>query len=186
MEFLGHEEEGWYSGQLKGQTGVFPFNYVEELSSPGTVSSAPTTDGKQLSSVTVSKIRSDKPLIPISKGGGAVTPNHDDPTPPSAGEMECLPQCMMRIFILYLHLLMSVGCLLGGGREAQLFFTLDACNFTQVSGSQHLLWSHPPQTHPLTSALTHTPHWKTSTSLLSVKLLQTGSKWPPSSVWSSL
>ena len=50
MEFLGHEEEGWYSGQLKGQTGVFPSNFVEELSSPGSVSSAPTTDGKQLSS----------------------------------------------------------------------------------------------------------------------------------------
>ena len=31
-EVLGHEEEGWYSGQLKGQTGGFPFNYVEELS----------------------------------------------------------------------------------------------------------------------------------------------------------
>ena len=45
MEFLGHAGEGWYIGQLKGQTGVFPFNYVE-LSSPGTVSSAPTTDGK--------------------------------------------------------------------------------------------------------------------------------------------
>ena len=95
MEFLGHEEEGWYSGQLKGQTGVFPFNYVEELPSPGTVSSAPTTDDKQLSSVTVSEIRSDKPLIPIPKKGGAVIPHHDDPTPPtSAGETECLPQCM--------------------------------------------------------------------------------------------
>ena len=92
MEYLGHEEEGWYSGQLKGQTGVFPFNYVEELSSPVTVSSAPTTDGKQLSSVTVSEIRSDKPIIPIPKGDGAGTPSHDDPTPPtSAGETECLP-----------------------------------------------------------------------------------------------
>ena len=70
MEFLGHEEEGWYSGQLKGQTGVFPFNYVEELSSSA-VSSVSTTDVKQLSSVTVSKIHPDKPLIPIPKGGGA-------------------------------------------------------------------------------------------------------------------
>ena len=87
VEFLGHEEEGWYSGQLKGQTGVFPFNYVEELPSPGTVSSVPTTDGKQLSSVTVSKIQSDTPLIPIPKEGGAATLHHDDPTPPtSAGE----------------------------------------------------------------------------------------------------
>ena len=116
MEFLGHEEEGWYSGQLKGQTGVFPFNYVEELPSPGSVSSAPTTDGKQLSSVTVSKIHSDKPLVPITKEGRAATLHHDDPTPPtSAGEKECLPQCM-GVCILYLHLLMSVGCLLGEGR----------------------------------------------------------------------
>ena len=53
MKFLGHEEEGWYSSKLNGQTGLFPFNYVEELSSPGSVSSAPTTDGKQLSSVTL-------------------------------------------------------------------------------------------------------------------------------------
>ena len=53
MKFLGHEEEGWYSGQLNGQTGVFTFNYVEELSSLGTVSSVSTTDGKQLSSVTL-------------------------------------------------------------------------------------------------------------------------------------
>ena len=115
VEFLGHEEEGWYSGQLKGQTGVFPFNYVEELSSPVTVSSAPTTDGKQLSSVPVSKIHPDKPLIPIPKWGGTGTPNHDDPTPPtSAGETECLPQ-YMSVFISYFHLLTSVGCLLGEG-----------------------------------------------------------------------
>ena len=123
MEFLGHEEEGWYSGQLKGQTGVFPFNYVEELSSPGTVSSVPTTDGKQLSSVTVSKICSDTPLVPIPKGGGAGTLHPDEPTPPtSAGETECLPQCMS-VFICF-HLLMSMGCVLqeGGGGLTQLFF----------------------------------------------------------------
>ena len=30
-------------GQLKGQTGGFPFNYVEELSFPGTVSSVQMT-----------------------------------------------------------------------------------------------------------------------------------------------
>ena len=134
MKFLGHEEEGWYSGQLKGQTGVFPFNYVEELPSPGSVSSAPassvsTTDGKQLSSVTVSEILSDKSLISIPKGSGLGTPNHDDPTPPiPAGETECLPQCI-RVFIFityyyilfhiityhYFRLLTSVRCLLGEG-----------------------------------------------------------------------
>ena len=117
MEFLGHEEEGWYSGQLNGQTGVFPFNYVEELSSPVTVSSAPTTDGKQLSSVTISEIHPDKPLIPIPKGGGAGTPNHDDPTlPTSAGETECLPQCMS-VCILYFHLLTSMSVGEGGERD---------------------------------------------------------------------
>ena len=98
MEFLGHEEEGWYSGQLNGKTGVFPFNYVEELSSPGTLTNVSTTDGKQLSSVTVSKIHPDKPLIPIPKWGGTGTPSHDDPTPPTfAGETEghvCMCVCM--------------------------------------------------------------------------------------------
>ena len=130
MEFLGHEEEGWYSGQLKGQTGVFPFNYVEELPYSGTVSSAPTssaptssaptTDGKQLSSVTVSEIHSDKPLIPIPKKGGAVIPHRDDPTPPtSAGETECLLQCMRVYFILSFADVreMSVGGGEGGGEQ---------------------------------------------------------------------
>ena len=99
VEFLGHEEVVWYSGQLKGQTGVFPFNYVEELSSSATISSAPTTDGKQLSSVTVSEIRSDKHLIPIPKEGGTGTLHHGDPIPPtSASETECLHPCM-RVFI---------------------------------------------------------------------------------------
>ena len=93
MEFLGHEEdEGWYRGQLKGQTGVFPFNYVEELPSSATISGAPTTDGKQLPFVAIYKIHPDKPLVPIPKEGGAATLHHDDPTPPtSAGETECLP-----------------------------------------------------------------------------------------------
>ena len=120
MEFLGHEEEGWYRGQLKGQTGVFPSNFVEELSSPDSVSSAPTTDVKQLPSVTVSKIHPDKPLIPIPKRGGAGTPNHADPTPPTyAGETECLPQCRS-VCILYCHLLTSVGCLLGEEADTAL------------------------------------------------------------------
>ena len=120
VEFLGHEEEGWYRGQLKGQTGVFPFNYVEELPLSATISDAPITDGKQLSSVTVSKIHPDKPLVPIPTEGWVVTPHHDDPTPPtSAGEMECPPQCMS-VCILYLNLLMSVGCLLKGGTDAAL------------------------------------------------------------------
>ena len=110
VEFLGHEEEGWYSGQLKGQTGVFPFNYVEELPSPATISSAPTTDDKQLSSVTLSEIRSDTPLIPIAKEGGAATLHRDDPTPPtSAGETECLLQCMRVYFILSFADVPSVG-----------------------------------------------------------------------------
>ena len=56
------------------------------------------------------------PLFPSLKWrGGASTLHHDDPTPPtSAGEMKCLPQCM-GVCILYLHLLTSVGCLLGKG-----------------------------------------------------------------------
>ena len=85
---------------------------VCEKPSSATISSAPTTDGKQLSSVTMSKIHSGTPLVPIPKGGRAGTPKHDDPTPPtSAGKTECLPQCMS-VCILHLHLLTSVGCLL--------------------------------------------------------------------------
>ena len=89
---------------------------VREVPSSAPISSAPTTDGKQLPSVTISKIHPDKPLVPITKEGGAATPHHDDPTPPtSAGETECLPQCMS-VCILYLHLLTSVRCLLRKGR----------------------------------------------------------------------
>ena len=81
---------------------------VCEVPSSATISSAPTTDDKQLSSVTISEIHPDKPLVPIHKEGGATTPHHDDPTPPtSAGETECLPQCTSEC-ILYLHLLTSV------------------------------------------------------------------------------
>ena len=62
-------------------------------------------------------------LFPIAKEGGAATLHHDDPTPPtSAGEMECLPQCLS-VCILYLLLLTSVGYLLEEGGEGltQLF-----------------------------------------------------------------
>ena len=85
------------------------------MPSSATISSAPTTDGKQLPSVTMSKTHSDTPLVPIAKEGGAGTLHRDDPTPPtSAGETECLSQCM-RVFILHFHLLIFVGCLLGKG-----------------------------------------------------------------------
>ena len=95
---------------------------VCEVPSSATISAAPTTDGKQLPSVTMSKTYPDMPLVPIAKVGGAATLHHDDLThPTSAGETECLPQCMS-VCILYLHLLTSVGCLLGEGRRlTQLF-----------------------------------------------------------------
>ena len=68
---------------------------VCEMPSSATISSAPTTDGKQLLSVTMSKTHSDTPLVPIAKEGGAGTLHHDDPTPHTpAGETECLSQCM--------------------------------------------------------------------------------------------
>ena len=89
---------------------------VCEMPSSATISSAPTTDGKQLPSVTMSKTHPDTPFVPIAKEGGAATLHRDDPTPhTSAGETECLPQCMS-ICILHLHLLTSVRCLLGEGR----------------------------------------------------------------------
>ena len=68
---------------------------VCEVPSSATISSAPTTDGKQLPSVTMSKTHPDTPFVPIAKVGGAATLHRDDPAPStSAGETECLPQCM--------------------------------------------------------------------------------------------
>ena len=88
VEFLGHESKGWYKGQLKGETGVFPFNYVEECPLSSAPSSAPTTDGTQLSSVSISVTHSDKSLVSISEGGAAAN-LHEDPTPStSAGETD--------------------------------------------------------------------------------------------------
>ena len=40
---------------------------VREVPSSATISIAPTTDGKQLPSVTIAKIHPDKPLVPIPK-----------------------------------------------------------------------------------------------------------------------
>ena len=86
---------------------------VCEVPSSATVNGATTTDGKQLPSVTISEIHPDQPLVPIPKEDGGATPHRDDPTPPtSAGETECLLQCMS-VCILYLHFLTSMGCLLG-------------------------------------------------------------------------
>ena len=90
---------------------------VCEVPSSATISSAPTTDGKQLPSVTISKTYLGTPLVPIAKVGGASTLHHDDPTPPtSAGETECLPQCMS-VCILYLHF--ADICGMSVGREGE-------------------------------------------------------------------
>ena len=91
---------------------------VCEVPSSATISGAPTTDGKQLPSVTISEIHPDKTLVPVPKEGVAATPHHDDPTPPtSAGEMECLPQCMS-VCILYVPSFADIhGMSVGGGGE---------------------------------------------------------------------
>ena len=97
---------------------------VREVPSSATISSAPTTDGKQLPSGTMSKTHPDTPLAPIAKEGGAATLHRDDPTPPtSAGETECLPQCMS-VCTYFIHSFadvreMSIGG--GGGGLPQLF-----------------------------------------------------------------
>ena len=89
VEFLEYEEGGWYKGQLKGETVFFPSNFVEELPPSSAPSSAPTTDGTQLSSVSISVTHPDKSLVPISEEGGAAANLHDNPTPPtSAGETD--------------------------------------------------------------------------------------------------
>ena len=47
VEFLGEDEdEGWYKGLLRGETGVFLSNFVEELPRSCVPSSTPTPDGK--------------------------------------------------------------------------------------------------------------------------------------------
>ena len=89
VEFLEYEEGGWYKGQLKGETGFFPSNFVEEWPSSSAPSSAPTTDGTQLSSVSISVTHPDKPLVPISEEGGAAANFPEDHTPStSAGETD--------------------------------------------------------------------------------------------------
>ena len=89
VEFLGEEKEGWYKGQLKGEIGVFLFNYVEELPLSSAPNSAPTTDGTQLSSVSISNVHLDKLFVPIPEEGEAAAKFHDDPTSPkSAGETD--------------------------------------------------------------------------------------------------
>ena len=78
VEFLGEDEEGWYKGQLRGETGVFPSNFVEELLPSFVPSSVPTGDGKQL-----------PPASITPREGGAAANLHEDPTPPtSAGETD--------------------------------------------------------------------------------------------------
>ena len=77
-------------------TSVFSGLTSSGAHTPISIDSHPTledmTDGKQLPFVTISKTHPDNPLVPIPKEGGAATPHHDDPTPPtSAGETECLP-----------------------------------------------------------------------------------------------
>ncbi len=77
---------------------------------------APTTDDKQLPSVNIFKIHPDKPLVFIPKEGGAATSHHDDPTPPtSAGETECLPQCMSVCKHYILSFADACGLSVGGG-----------------------------------------------------------------------
>ena len=89
VELLGHESEGWCKGQLKGEVGVFPSNFVEELQPLSASSSAPTTNSTQLSSVSISETHPNKPLVPISEEGGVAANFHDNPTPPtSAGETD--------------------------------------------------------------------------------------------------
>ena len=103
---------------------------VCEVPSSATISSAPTTDGKQLPSVTISKTHPDTPLVPIPKEGGAATPHCVDPTPPtSAGETECL-QCMSVCIIMYfIPSFADVrGMSVGGGGEGDChssFFKVD-------------------------------------------------------------
>lgn len=89
VEFLGDDEEGWYKGLLKGKTGVFPSNFVEETSSSSTASSGVTsTDGKQTHSATMSDIRPSKPPPPIPSEGGSTANHHADTAPPGTGELD--------------------------------------------------------------------------------------------------
>ena len=89
VEFLGDDDEGWYKGQLRGETGVFPSNYVEELPPSCVPSSVPTPDGKQLHSASIYEIHCGKPPRPTPREGGAAANLCEDPTPPtSEGETD--------------------------------------------------------------------------------------------------
>ena len=90
VEFLGEdEEEGWYKGLLRGETGVFPSNFVEELPPSCVPSSTPTPDGKQLPPASMFESHCGKPPLPTPREGGAAVNLREDPTPPtSAGEFD--------------------------------------------------------------------------------------------------
>ena len=90
VEFLGEDEdEEWYKGQLRGETGVFPSNFVKEFAPYFVPSSTPTADDKHLPPASIIEICPDRPLQPIPGEGGAAASLHEDPTPPtSAGEFD--------------------------------------------------------------------------------------------------
>ena len=88
VEFLGDEEEGWYKGQLRGETGVYPSNFVEEFPTLFCAKQYPG-DGKQLPPASVSEIHCGKPPPPTPREGGTAASLCEDPTPlTSAGETD--------------------------------------------------------------------------------------------------
>ncbi|XP_050442665.1 SH3 domain-containing kinase-binding protein 1 [Adelges cooleyi] len=64
IEVFGEVEEGWWKGQLKNQTGVFPSNYVTEISDSKIV----TRSDSKTSTTSIKKedsIKKEKPLEPV-------------------------------------------------------------------------------------------------------------------------
>ena len=89
VEYLGEtEEEGWYWGQLKGKTGVFPSSFVEELPSSAVSNDVTSTDGTQLTSSPAAEISPSKPPPHIlNEEGPAAVGHHKDSTCPPKGEI---------------------------------------------------------------------------------------------------
>lgn len=47
IDVLDEVEEGWWSGSVRGKTGVFPSNFVEEMPSPEVEKVAPILQQQQ-------------------------------------------------------------------------------------------------------------------------------------------
>ncbi|XP_050525595.1 SH3 domain-containing kinase-binding protein 1 [Daktulosphaira vitifoliae] len=85
IEVFGEVEEGWWKGQLKNQTGVFPSNYVTEITDVKNIS---RSDSKTSNSSLKKEesLKKDKPAEPIKSSDELNVPN----LPPKPAKEVCV------------------------------------------------------------------------------------------------